>query len=140
MRGIGRALGMGLTWAVAWAPVAVLIGIGIIDPDNSMDEMWVVVGVYPGFISGVIFYALLGMAARGRRLDELPLSRVALLGAVAGLPIGVFPFAAGEPTDAVPLWQLAGGFIGAVVLLSVVSAVGSALVARSLRRRRLQHA
>lgn len=88
----------------------------------------------PGFISGAIFYALLGIAERGRRLDELPLSRAALLGAVAGLPVGVLPFALGEPTTEVPLWQLAGTFAGVVVLMSALSAVGSALVSRALRR------
>lgn len=138
--GIGRALGMGLAWAIAWAPAAVLIGLGIIDPDNSHDEMWFAIGAYPGFLSGVIFSVLVGMAERGRRLDELHFFRAAMLGAIAGLPVGVFPFFIGDSTTQLPLWQLAGGFIGAVVLLSAASAVGSALVSRSLRRRRLQRA
>ena len=140
LRSVGRAFGMGLGWAVAWAPVAVVIGIGIIDPDDSMDEMWLAVGAYPGFISGVIFYALLGIAERGRRLDELSVSRAALVGAGAGLPVGVFPFTIGDSTSALPLWQLAGVFIGVVVLLSALSAMASALVSRALRRRRLQRA
>lgn len=45
------AVGMGLIWAVVWAPVAVLVGILIIDPTDSMDEMWWMVGAIPGFLS-----------------------------------------------------------------------------------------
>ena len=136
LKRVGRAVGLGLGWAVVWAPAAVLIGLGIVDPDNSMDEMWAAIGAYPGFLGGVLFYALLGVAERGRRLDELPVSRAALLGAVVGLPIGVLPFAIGEPATGVPLWQLAGTFAGVVVLSSALSAVGSALVSRAWHRRR----
>lgn len=35
---------LGSAWAVVWAPVAVLLGVFIIDTDNSMDEMWPVIG------------------------------------------------------------------------------------------------
>jgi hypothetical protein len=140
LRRIGGAFGVGLAWALAWAPVAVVIGIGIIDPDESMDEMWFVIGAYPGFLCGVIFSAVLAIVERGRRLDELPFSRIALLGAASGLSVGLVPFALGEPTTTVPLWQLVGGFAGAVVLLSTLSAMASALVLRTLRRRRLQRA
>ena len=68
---------MGVLWAMAWAPVAVVIGTTIIDPGDSMDEMWFMVGVIPGFISGVLFSVVLGMAARRRKLDELSVARFA---------------------------------------------------------------
>lgn len=42
-RRIRGAVVMGLTWAVVWAPVAVLVGL-ILDPDGSMDEMWPAIG------------------------------------------------------------------------------------------------
>ena len=74
LRRIRGAVLMGLTWAVVWALVAVLIGM-IVDPDGSMDEMWVAIGAYPGFIGGVMFSAVLGIAARRRRFDELSLPR-----------------------------------------------------------------
>ena len=54
LRRIRGALGMGLTWAMVWAPVAVLIGTQIVDPDDSMDEMWWMIGALPGFLSGVV--------------------------------------------------------------------------------------
>lgn len=132
----GRALALGVAWGLAWAPVAVVIGVGLIDRDNSMDEMWPAVGAYPGFVSGALFHVLHGFTAHGRRLGDLSPSRAALLGAAAGLPVGLLPFIIGEPGADVPLWQLAGGFAGVVVLLSVLSAVVSAGVARILARRR----
>ncbi|HEX2188917.1 MAG TPA: hypothetical protein VHG51_08475 [Longimicrobiaceae bacterium] len=139
LRRIGSAAGRGLSWAVTWAPAALLIGL-VVDPDNSMDEMWVAIGAYPGFICGVLFSVLLGIAERGRRIDEVSLPRLAALGAAAGLPVGAFPFAVGEPTSEIPLWLLASTVIGCIASLSAGSAVGTALVSRSLRRRRLQSA
>ncbi len=43
LRRIRGAVLMALTWAVVWAPVGVLIGM-IVDPDGSMEEIWVAVG------------------------------------------------------------------------------------------------
>lgn len=140
LRKVGRAIGVGLAWAVVWAPIAVLIGTLVIDPDNSMDEMWPAIGAYPGFICGVLFYAMLGVAERGRRLEELQLSRAALWGTVAGLLVGALPFAIGEWTVELPLWLWATTVIGSITLLSAASAVGSVLVRQSLRRRVLRRA
>ncbi len=134
LRRIRGAFVMALAWAVVWAPVAVLVGL-VVDPDGSMDEMWVAIGAYPGFLCGALFCAVLGIAAGGRRLDELPLSRVAGWGAAVGLLVGVFPFTVGESTSELPLRQLASIVIGSITLLSAASAVVSAMVARSLARR-----
>lgn len=140
LRGIRHAVLMGLVWAVVWAPIAVLVGLTIIDPDNSQDEMWVLVGAYPGFLCAVIFSAVLAIAERGRRLDELPLPRVGSWGALAGVLVGVFPFTVGTATSAVPFWQLALAVIGSFTLMSAVSAVASAWVARTLKKRELRDA
>ena len=75
LRRIRGALLMGLIWAVVWLPLGLLVGM-IVDPDGRMDEPWVVVGVYPGFLSGVIFSVVLGIAARRRKLDELSVAKV----------------------------------------------------------------
>ncbi len=135
LAGIRGAVLMGLAWAVVWAPIGVLAGL-IVDPDDSMDEMWVAVGGYPGFLCGAVFVAVLALAGGRRGLYELPLSGVAGRGAVAGLLVGVLPFMIGEPTSAVPLWLLGGAFIGSTTLLSAVSAVGSALLSRHAARTR----
>jgi hypothetical protein len=129
LRLIGGAVLLGLTWAVVWAPVAVLIGL-IVDPDGSMDEMWLAIGAYPGFLCGVVFYTVLGIAAGRRRLDELSLLRVGLWGALSGLLVGVLPFALATSSNEPPRWLLGVVIIGSVILLSAVSAVGSALLAR----------
>src|SRR6476620_9955399 len=102
-RRVRGALLMGLTWAVVWAPAAVLMGM-LVDPDGSMDEMWAAIGAYPGFLGGVLFSAVLGMAARRRRLDELSLARVGGWGAAAGLMAGVLPFLVGAATAGSPWW------------------------------------
>ncbi len=133
LKRIGRAVALGLAWAVVWAPIAVVIGTTIVDPDYSMDEMWVVVGAYPGFLCAVIFSALLGMAERGRRLDELSLARAGGWGALAGVMVGVFPFLVGTPTSSIPLWQLCLAVVGSIVLMSALSAVGSAWLLRIIR-------
>jgi len=126
---IRGAVLMGLTWAVVWAPVGVLIGM-VVDPDGSMDEPWVAVGAYPGFLGGVVFSAVLGIVARRRRLDELSLPRVAAWGAVAGMLVGALPFAVGTATSELPVWLLGGVVVGSITLLSAVSAAGSLALAR----------
>jgi hypothetical protein len=131
---IRGAVVMGLAWAVAWAPIAVLVGL-IVDPDGSMDEMWPAIGAYPGFLSGVVFSALIGIAYGRRGAGELTLARAGVWGAAAGVLVGVLPFTIGESSSKLPLWQLAAIVIGSITLLSAASAVGSAVVTRYLGRR-----
>lgn len=134
-RRVRGALVMGLLWALVWAPVAVLLGVFVIDPDNSMDEMWVMVGALPGFLGGVVFSIVLGIAARRRRFDELSLPRFAAWGALAGFLVGTLPFTLGTPTSAVPQWLLALAIVVPITLLSAASAAGSLALARLSQRR-----
>ena len=124
----------GLAWAVAWAPVVVLIGLTIVDPDNSMDEMWVAIGAYPGFLAGVLFRIAL-ITAGEERLDGAPLVRAGALGAVSGLLVGTVPFLIGESSTEMPVWMLASLVIGSITVASALSAVGSVLIARLVARR-----
>ena len=133
-RRLRGAVGMGLTWAAVWAPAGVLIGM-LVDPDNSMDEMWVAIGAYPGFMIGVLFSVVLGIAAGRRRFDELSIPRFAAWGAVAGLIAGVLPFVLGDPTTELPQWLLGGVVTGSTTLLGAISAAGSLAVARRAERR-----
>ena len=126
-----------LAWAVVWVPVGVLTGM-IVDPSGSMDEMWVAIGAYPGFLCGAVFSAGVGIAEGRRRFDELSLSRVGAWGAVSGLLVGVFPFVAGTVNTAFPLWLWGVVTIGPVALLSAASAVGSALIARMAKKRAMR--
>lgn len=135
LRRIGGAVGMGLAWAVVWGPLAVLIGLRV-DPDGSMDEMWVAVGAYSGFLCGVVFRAVVGIAERPRGLGEVPLPRAGIWGATAGLLVSVLPFALGDPAVDIPLWLLAAVAIGCITLLSALSAVAAAAWARHAARKR----
>ena len=128
-----------LAWAVVWSPVGVLTGI-IVDPGGSMDEMWVAIGAYPGFLCGAVFSAVVGIAEGRRRLNEIVLSRVAAWGAVSGLVVGVIPFVLGTVNTALPLWLWSIVTVGAVTILSSASAVGTASIARMVKKRALRGA
>ena len=128
LRRIGAALMMGLAWAVAWMPIGLLIGF-IVDRDGSMDEPWIAVGTYPGFLCGVVFSMVVGMTADHRRLRGLSLLRAGGRGLVGGLLVGglwVVVVLLSDP----PKWLLNVAVVGSLTLLSAVSGVGSVLLAR----------
>ena len=143
LRRIRGAVGMGLTWAAGWALVGVLIGL-------SMEFLGLPMGWFvevfdaplpalaiPGFFSGAVFSAVLGIAGRRRRFDELSLPGFAALGAGGGLLLGLFPVAAvgtGMASAA------AAVVIGTLTILSAVSASGSLMLARMAEDRELLEA
>lgn len=141
-RRIRGAVGMGLTWAVAWALAGVLIGVtsrllpGL--PWNYFFEVFdapLPALAIPGFIGGVLFSALLGMAERHRKFEELSLLRFGAWGALGGLLLSLIPAALvelGLATMARPdaLWRLTAVIGGPLILLSAASASGSLLLAR----------
>jgi hypothetical protein len=129
---------LGVAWAVVWGPIAILIGMLIIDPDNSMDEMWLAIGAYPALLSAVVFSAMLGMPESLRKLADNSLGRTAALGASSGLIVGTLPFLVGTSTSELPLWQLALLVVGSIAALSALSAVGSALLARVVSNREVR--
>lgn len=137
LRRIRGALLMGLIWAVVWLPVGLLIGM-ILDSDGSMDEPWILVGTLPGFLAGVMFSVVLGIAAARRKLDELSVAKVGGWGAVAGLVIGSLPFVLGDQGPNVErVWLLPIVVISSITLLSAASAAGSLALARKSARREL---
>jgi hypothetical protein len=136
LKRIRAAVTMGLLWAVPWAVVAVLIGF-IVDPDESMDEMWFLIGAYPGFLGGVLFSIVLAVAERRRNLSELSVRRFGAWGAAAGLVIGVLPFMLGTPSANIDVARLATVVIGSFTLMSAASAAGSLALARRGEAREL---
>ncbi|MCE2902478.1 MAG: hypothetical protein ACK6DP_18695 [Gemmatimonas sp.] len=129
MRRVRAAVVMGVTWALAWAPVGVLVGL-VVDPDGSLDEMWFLIFGYPGFLGGVVFSIVLARRGRRCRVDELSVTRVGGWGAVAGLLVGTLPFLVGSPTNRIPLWLLASTVVSSTTLLSALSAAGTLAIAR----------
>lgn len=136
LKRIRAAVTMGLLWAVPWAVIAVLIGM-VVDPDESMDEMWFLIGAYPGFLGGVLFSIVLAIAERRRNLNELSVRRFGAWGAAAGLVIGVLPFLLGTPAAHVDVARLATVVIGSFTLMSAASAAGSLALARRGEAREL---
>lgn len=136
LRRIRAAVTMGLLWAVPWAIVAVLIGM-VVDPDDSMDEMWFLIGAYPGFLGGVLFSIVLSIAERRRNLSELSARRFGAWGAVAGLIVGVLPFLLGTPAADIDVARLAAVVIGSFTVMSAGSAAGSLALARRGEAREL---
>ena len=136
LRRIGGAVGIGLFWGAAWAAVGALIGV-LVDPNGPMREAWVgpAIGVHPGFVGGVVFCALLGIASPRRRLAEFSLLEVSAAGGIAGLLLGLLPLAINEPPSESPLWLVGAVVIGSLTVLSAVSAAASLALARRLESR-----
>ncbi len=133
---IRRAVLLALAWAIAWAPLGVLTGM-ILDQDGTMDEPWIAIGAYPGFLSALIFSAALAVTDGRRRLDELSVARVAGWGALSGLLVMLPSVTSmlGTPNTEHVLWRGRFLILGAVTLLSALSAVVSVLLARKARQR-----
>lgn len=88
-------IGIGLTWAVAYAAVFLTLGvvISIIDPD-SIDPgesvgLVTLIGATVGFVSGCISGLVLAAAERNKTLADLSIARMALWGALSA---AVWPF------------------------------------------------
>jgi len=98
LRRIRGAIGMGITWGIGWA----LAGLGIGVASIALPFLpWDVFFRYfdaplpplavPGFFGGLFYSAVLGIAGRNRRFNELSLPRTALWGALGGLLLALFP-------------------------------------------------
>jgi hypothetical protein len=153
LRRVRGAVGMGLTWAIGWALAGVLIGVTsrLLPwlPWDSFFEFFdapLPALAIPGFVGGVLFSTVLGIAGRRRRFDELSLPRFAVWGAVGGVLLSLVPAALvavglaslGRPD--LGLWQITATIIGPLTLLGAVSASGSLLLARKALDRELLQA
>lgn len=87
MRRIRGAVGMGVTWALAWfgAGMALLVVVG---PDAADVPFPLGFGLL-GFLAGSLFSGVLAIVERRRSFDELSLPRFAGWGAVGGLLFSV---------------------------------------------------
>ena len=130
LRRVRGALGMGLLWAAGGIGVGGTIELldnvlpGGLAMASAVD-MWPQTLAIPGFLGGVVFAVVLGVAAGRRRFDELSLPRFAAWGAVAGLLLGGLGMALGAPVV----------FAAITTLASAVAAAGSLTLARMAERR-----
>jgi hypothetical protein len=137
-RRIRGAIGMGLTWAAAWSGAGAIVTLGFLlrtgsRPDAPFPLMFGAVG----FVAGVLFSGVLGLAEGRRRFDQMSLPRFAAWGAAVGFVLSatfvVAVSLAGDPTF---LWNLV--VLGPVFAAAAAgSAAGSLALARRAQDRRL---
>ena len=110
LRRIRGAVGMGLTWAVAWfgAGVALLLVVGV----GAADVPFPLGFGLLGFLAGVTFSGVLGIVEGRRRFDQMSLPRFAVWGGVGGLLLsGIFVLATGLGWEVLvlgPVFALSG--------------------------------
>jgi hypothetical protein len=132
LRRIRGAIGMGLTWAVAWGGVGSIVVLGFLlvtgsRPDAPFPLMF---GAF-GFVAGVIFSGVLSLVEGRRRFDQLSLPRFATWGAAGGFLLSaIFVLAislSGDPSFLRNLIIVGPAF--------AVAAAGSAAASLALARR-----
>jgi len=144
VRRIRGALGMGLTWAAT----GFLAGMGIELIHNlwpnalgAAVDIWPAVLAYPGFLGGVAFSAVLGIAGRRRRFDHLSMAGVAAWGALGGMLVSLFPaamVAMGLATPNVPIWQITLWLLGPFTIGGALAASASLALATRAEHQTLQ--
>ena len=151
LRRMRGAIGMGVTWALGWGAVGVLIGVAsILLPFLPWDAFFRVFDAplpalaVPGFFAGMFFSIVLGIAGRNRRFRDLSLAPFAAWGAVGGVLLTLFPFAlvavglASREGSKVSTAQILMAAGVPFVLLSAASAAVTLLVARRAEARELR--
>ena len=130
LKRIRAALGMGLTWAVAWAVVGTMMGLVTSIFGGGLEDIvrGMVGFAMGGFIGGAAFSVVLRVAEGRRRFDEMSLPRFTAWGALGGLLLSALLLPAGG---------LAFTLLAIGVLLGGGSAAGSLALARRTDDREL---
>ncbi len=142
LRRIRGAIGMGLTWAAAWfgAGMIVLLGLLLGTGSTGADVPYPLGFGAFGFVAGVIFSGVMGLAEGRRRFDEMSLPRFAGWGAAGGFLLSaIFVSAVALAEDPAFLWNLV--VLGPIFAVAGAgSAAGSLTLARRAEDRELLHA
>lgn len=114
MRQIRGAIGIGLTWGLAWfgAGLVLLLIVGLEAADVPFPLFFGLLG----FLAGVTFAGILRIAEGRRRFDQMSLPRFALWGGVGGLLLAGGMSAAvgaGALTVLGPIFAVAGAVCAA---------------------------
>ena len=132
-RRIRAAIGMGLTWGVAWSGAGALLARV---PGFSTDLPLPLLFAPLGFVTGVVFSGILVAIERRRRFDRLSVLRFGVWGAVSGLLLsGIIVAGAALRGE-----RLLGEFLlfgPPLAVASAVCAAGSLAVAKRAERREL---
>lgn len=133
-RRIRGAVGMGLTWAVAWFAGGVVLALAF---PGAADVPFPIAWAGLAFVGGVIFSTVLGISEGRRSFDQMSLPRFAGWGAVGGLLLsGIFVSGAALLGETTPLEHL--GLLGPVFAVAGAgSAAGSLAMARRAEEREL---
>jgi hypothetical protein len=107
---------MGLVWGVAWAVVGGGIMEAFVDPHGEILDMWPQTLGIVGFVGGVAFSTVIGIAAGNRRFAELSFPQFALWGAVAGVLQGTFATRFGAPFAFIAFTTVASAIVGCASL------------------------
>lgn len=135
------AIGMGMTWAVAWGLGGVLVTLGFLVRTGSRpDAPFPIMFSVAGFIAGLLFSGILGLVEGRRRFDEMSPRRFAAWGAAGGFVLATgFVVAVSLAGDGGFLWNLV--FLGPVFAIAGAgSAAGSLALARRAQNRGLLEA
>lgn len=127
------ALGMGLTWAVGWAPVGAITGwiTGMVFgfPLVGIALNYTVMFGFLGFVGGGIFSAFLSLAEGHRLFNQLSSPRFVTWGALGGVLLGGMAVALGlVGLQFSPFGAL---ITGVAALLGAGSAAGTLAIARA---------
>ena len=136
LRRLRGAIGMGLTWAVAWGGAGTIVTLGFLLRTGSRpDAPFPIMFAAAGFVAGVLFSGALGLAEGRRRFDQMSLRRFAAWGAAAGfLLAATFVLAVSLGGDPAFLWNLV--VVGpAFAVAAAGSAAGSLALARRAQDR-----
>jgi hypothetical protein len=139
LRRIRGAIGMGLTWAVAWGAAGMLTALGFVlvtghRPDPPVPLLFSVFG----FVAGVLFSGVLGLVEGRRGFEEMSIRRFATWGAVGGFLLSAtFVLAVSLAGDLAFLKNLV--VVGPVfAIAAAASAAGSLALARRAQHRELR--
>jgi hypothetical protein len=144
---IRGALGMGLTWAALWAAGGLLLGLSSnlfpFLPWHYFFEIFdapLPALAVPGFVGGILFSLVVGIAGRGSRLSELSMSRFVTWGATGGFFLSLVPaaltaigLAHRDGETGLGTWKLTAAIMIPLILLSSASAAVSLFLTRRVR-------
>ncbi len=129
MRRLRGALGMGIVWAIGGALIGGFIELLLnifpgLEALHAID-MWPQTLAIPGFVGGVFFAVVLGIAG-SRNKSEMSMRQFAMWGALAGVLFGAFLLFTGFMHGLIPSFLLrAALFVVPMTLLSTAGAAAS---------------